>query len=172
LTKHNYAVNIGNTGIRVSKSSSHYDAPGNLNGVVFHGAPFRNRTGLGFAEITDGTSNTLLMAEVRQGQGLDCRGGTWWGDAAGFSAYLAPNSTDPDHTYVGEQYCIPGDPKNPPCADLGPSNVAYFGSRSRHSGGVNVLLADGSVRFVNNQVNLVTWRALGSAWGGEVFGDY
>jgi prepilin-type processing-associated H-X9-DG protein len=45
---------------------------------------------------------------------------------------------------------------------LGPSYVAYFGARSLHTGGVNLLLADGSVRFVNNHVNLVTWRALGS----------
>jgi prepilin-type processing-associated H-X9-DG protein len=96
---------------------------------------------------------------------------TWWGDAAGFSAYLAPNSTDPDHTYTGEGYCIPGDPTNPPCEDLGPSNVAYFGTRSRHTSGANVLLADGSVRFVNNQVNLATWRALGSTQGGEVLGS-
>jgi prepilin-type N-terminal cleavage/methylation domain-containing protein/prepilin-type processing-associated H-X9-DG protein len=172
LTKHNYAVNIGNTGIKVSKGSWDYYAPATLNGVVFQGAPFSNRKGHGFMEITDGLSNTLLVVEVRQGQGLDCRGGTWWGDAAGFSAYLAPNSTDPDHTYTGEGYCIPGDPANPPCADLGPSNVAYFGSRSRHTSGVNVLLADGSVRFVNNQVNLATWRALGSTQGGEVVGDF
>ena len=37
-----------------------------------------------------------------------------------------------------------------------------------HPGGVNSLLADGSVRFVKNSVNLPTWVALGSIAGGEV----
>jgi prepilin-type N-terminal cleavage/methylation domain-containing protein/prepilin-type processing-associated H-X9-DG protein len=39
---------------------------------------------------------------------------------------------------------------------------------SRHSGGVNVLFADGSTRFVKNSVNPQTWWALGSRSGGEV----
>ena len=38
---------------------------------------------------------------------------------------------------------------------------------SRHPGGVNVALGDGSVRFVPNSVNLVAWRALGTRNGGE-----
>jgi prepilin-type N-terminal cleavage/methylation domain-containing protein/prepilin-type processing-associated H-X9-DG protein len=39
---------------------------------------------------------------------------------------------------------------------------------SNHPGGVNVLFLDGSVRFVRNSVNYVTWHALGSKDGGEV----
>ena len=39
---------------------------------------------------------------------------------------------------------------------------------SRHPGGVNVGLADGSVRFVRDAVNLATWRGLGSRNGGEI----
>ena len=42
---------------------------------------------------------------------------------------------------------------------------------SRHSNGVNVLLGDGSVRWVANTVNLPTWRALGTRANGEVLGD-
>jgi len=41
-------------------------------------------------------------------------------------------------------------------------------ARSRHSGGVNTLMADGSVKFVKNSINQVTWWALGSKAGGEV----
>jgi prepilin-type N-terminal cleavage/methylation domain-containing protein/prepilin-type processing-associated H-X9-DG protein len=40
--------------------------------------------------------------------------------------------------------------------------------RSRHPGGVNSLLADGSVRFMKNSINQLTWWALGSKAGGEV----
>jgi prepilin-type processing-associated H-X9-DG protein len=39
---------------------------------------------------------------------------------------------------------------------------------SYHPGGVNVLLADGSVRFVKDSVNGITWRALSTIAGGEV----
>lgn len=45
-------------------------------------------------------------------------------------------------------------------------------ARSRHSGGVNLLLADGSVRFVSNSIELATWRALATRAGGETARDY
>ncbi|RUL87124.1 DUF1559 domain-containing protein [Tautonia sociabilis] len=41
-------------------------------------------------------------------------------------------------------------------------------ANSRHPGGVNVGLADGSVRFVKETVALPAWRALGTRNGGEV----
>jgi prepilin-type N-terminal cleavage/methylation domain-containing protein/prepilin-type processing-associated H-X9-DG protein len=54
-------------------------------------------------------------------------------------------------------------------ANLGDTYAAVT-SRSYHLGGVNVVLMDGSVRFVNNSISLPTWRALGSRAGGEVIG--
>ena len=39
---------------------------------------------------------------------------------------------------------------------------------SRHPGGVNMLLGDGSVRFVKDTINIDVWRALGTIRGGEV----
>jgi prepilin-type N-terminal cleavage/methylation domain-containing protein/prepilin-type processing-associated H-X9-DG protein len=44
-------------------------------------------------------------------------------------------------------------------------------SRSYHAGGVNVLLMDGSVRFVRDSISSATWRALGTRAGGEVVGS-
>jgi prepilin-type N-terminal cleavage/methylation domain-containing protein/prepilin-type processing-associated H-X9-DG protein len=49
----------------------------------------------------------------------------------------------------------------------GPTYAAMT-ARSHHSGGVNTLMADGSVRFVKSTVNGLTWRALGTVQGGEV----
>jgi hypothetical protein len=43
-----------------------------------------------------------------------------------------------------------------------------FPGRSYHVGGVNVLLMDGSARFVVDSVNLATWRAIATRSGGEV----
>ena len=39
---------------------------------------------------------------------------------------------------------------------------------SLHPGGVNVCMADGSVRFVKDTVNQVSWWAVGTRAGGEV----
>jgi prepilin-type processing-associated H-X9-DG protein len=45
-------------------------------------------------------------------------------------------------------------------------------ARSYHSGTVNVMLMDGSVRSVANGVSLATWRALGTRAGEDTPGDY
>jgi len=44
----------------------------------------------------------------------------------------------------------------------------YSTATSNHSGGVNVTLADGSVRFIKNTISYATWWALGTKAGGEV----
>ena len=41
-------------------------------------------------------------------------------------------------------------------------------ANSRHPGGVNVGLADGSVRFTKSAISLATWRAFGTRNGGEI----
>ena len=43
---------------------------------------------------------------------------------------------------------------------------------SRHTGIVQVGLADGSVRSISQNINLLTWQSLGTRAGGEVFGDF
>ncbi len=43
---------------------------------------------------------------------------------------------------------------------------------SYHPGGVHILLLDGSTRFVNDSINLATWRALGSRASYDIVGDY
>jgi len=44
--------------------------------------------------------------------------------------------------------------------------------RSMHTGGVNALLGDGSVRFISSSVDLLTFQALGNARDGLVVGDF
>ena len=39
---------------------------------------------------------------------------------------------------------------------------------SRHSGGVNVLFCDGSVKFIKNSININSWWAIGTISNGEV----
>jgi prepilin-type processing-associated H-X9-DG protein len=45
-------------------------------------------------------------------------------------------------------------------------------ARSYHSGGVNVLMMDGSVRFVSSSIDQNLWRGLGTRSGGEVIGEF
>ena len=42
------------------------------------------------------------------------------------------------------------------------------GASSNHSGGVNVAMLDGSVKFVNSSVSTQTWAALATMAGGEL----
>src|SRR5262249_6056620 len=54
---------------------------------------------------------------------------------------------------------------------LNSRNMPTYGAitaRSYHPGGVNTLMADGSVRFTKSTINGNTWRALGTVTGGEV----
>jgi prepilin-type processing-associated H-X9-DG protein len=51
--------------------------------------------------------------------------------------------------------------------DGGPTYMS-LAATSNHPGGVNVLFADGSVKFIKDTVNASTWRALGTIAGGEV----
>jgi prepilin-type processing-associated H-X9-DG protein len=46
-----------------------------------------------------------------------------------------------------------------------------FFVRSRHTGGVNIALCDGSVRFASNSVTLTSWRALFTSMGTDIVGN-
>jgi prepilin-type N-terminal cleavage/methylation domain-containing protein/prepilin-type processing-associated H-X9-DG protein len=49
-----------------------------------------------------------------------------------------------------------------------PNDATFANANSNHPGGANVLMADGSVRFVKSTINQLTWWALGTRAGGEV----
>ena len=55
---------------------------------------------------------------------------------------------------------------------VSPMRALWKAARSRHPGGVNFLLCDGSVRFVGETIDIDTWHALGSRNGGEVLGEF
>jgi len=54
----------------------------------------------------------------------------------------------------------------------GSHNKGLTAARSMHPGGVNVLLADGGVRFVRDSVDLATWRGFATRNLGEVLGEF
>ena len=170
---HNYTVNLGNTAN--GEAAQVYIVP-TYNGVIWAGSPFVPGVPQRLVQITDGTSMTLMMAELIQsraaGGSKDLRGLLWWGSGAGFQTYLRPNDTNPDVVWSDFSWCNPN-PPNPPCTTYtGGTNWRTYAARSRHPGGVNVALCDGSARFVADTVDITTWRALGTAAGNEAVGDF
>ncbi|MEX2306151.1 MAG: DUF1559 domain-containing protein [Pirellulales bacterium] len=171
ITYHNYVANFGNTnhvGTRIISTPN----------IEYFGSPFIGQdNSLGpnfqlfttFKEITDGLSKTIMFSETVQGQGGDLRGFTWWGWAAGFEAFAAPNASDPD-LMQNIAYCKKELQPNPPC---GPAAGPRFNNaaRSRHPGGVNVLMCDSSLHFVVDDVDLATWRAASTIKGEEVYDE-
>ena len=175
ITQHNYLVNVGNIDYAQGKDGALPDQPA---GLKFLGAPFSRSVQFRLTDIKDGTSNTLLAAEVKQGQGEDFRGLTWWAEGSGFTVYRTPNSLGPDYIAngTGKPGCVPTSQNalNSDCVAF-PSpkpNWNVFTARSRHPGGVNVVFCDGSTHFVSNGIAWGVWQALGTSQGGEVVGEF
>ena len=127
------------------------------------------------ADVHDGLSNTMAFGEMLTGlSNSDIRGVYWYDHVAASQIYTKnlPNSPTPD--VIPPWWCNgtqnrPG--MNLPCiggaSDLTDNTAA---SRSAHPGGVHVGFCDGSVHFVLQGIDLVTWQALGTIAGGETIG--
>jgi prepilin-type N-terminal cleavage/methylation domain-containing protein/prepilin-type processing-associated H-X9-DG protein len=175
--KGNYAANIGNT---VNTQDIFGTGSGDYGGVQFLTPPMRvkfpfNAAGmvpsLKLPAVTDGSSNTLLASElVKAPSDQDLRGAVLWGWSSGVGTWFRPNDPQPDVIKTGDGQCVAPLPGMPDCVSS--SEPTRLAARSRHLGGVNVVMADGSVRLVPNTIDLPTWRAIGSAAGGEINTNY
>ena len=186
----NYAVNMGTWRVLATKS----------NGMQAGDGAFMPSRGRRPAEFADGMSNTLGLAEVKaftnRVPGASASAtftpalappaaigslslGTFsptsythveWVDGkvheTGFTTVFPPN-TVVSYVYEGVDHDVdvvlatepnPGD------------TYAAVTSRSHHKGGVNALMMDASVRFVESTILPSMWRALGTAAGGEAVG--
>lgn len=130
-------------------------------------AVFRYDVSTPIADIRDGISNTMAVAEYLKGidSPQDVRG-SFWTTRAGtqlLSVTLGPNSPSPDVEL--EYFCPYSGTHNQPEANLpctqGTDYDSYASPRSRHPGGVHALLCDGSVHFIPNGIETTTWRSLG-----------
>jgi prepilin-type N-terminal cleavage/methylation domain-containing protein/prepilin-type processing-associated H-X9-DG protein len=170
ITHHSYVVNFGNTnhvgtdhGL-LTPAFTRY-LPGAFIG---DDGPPNVRRIVKFREITDGLSRTIMASETVQGRDGDRRGRTWWGWAAGFETFAVPNANDPD-VMQSIADCNADALGNPPCDGQTTGGLFRAAARSRHRGGVNVLLCDASVHFIVDDVDLSAWRAASTISGAEVY---
>jgi prepilin-type N-terminal cleavage/methylation domain-containing protein/prepilin-type processing-associated H-X9-DG protein len=158
----NYVVNWGNVLYESGPPATAGTGPfGNIGGDRSN--PIKTT----FRMITDGTSNTLMMSETLKGwahQDDDWRGDIHNDDGVfRFHTINTPNSTVPDVISSGSFVTTNNDPLMPVTVSGGEQSAA----RSRHFGGVNASMCDGSVRFFANDIDPTIWQALGSMNGGE-----
>jgi prepilin-type N-terminal cleavage/methylation domain-containing protein/prepilin-type processing-associated H-X9-DG protein len=190
----NYAACIGsgiNGGVAAALGSP-WDADG----------AFQARTAMKMSGIIDGTSKTAAFSESILGDGdesgsgqpklgpdriykytgfgtplsdSNCAGASQWNytnrrgfmwasgeiRCGSYNHYLTPNSPTYD--------CVTNDTNNGPGKYTA---VGFRAARSRHTGGVNVVMCDGSTQYVSDSVDPVPWRAMSTRAGGEVTGDY
>jgi prepilin-type N-terminal cleavage/methylation domain-containing protein/prepilin-type processing-associated H-X9-DG protein len=74
--------------------------------------------------------------------------------SSAFTSIVTPNSRQDQWTH---------------CSNNGSGSFSVFANlNSFHPGGVNVLMADGSVRFVKESINQLSWWGLGTKAGGEI----
>ena len=137
-------------------------------------APFQTR----ISQITNGTSNTVLMSETIMAQNNnnaspDFRGDAMNDDMAGmawaFSSLNPPNSPTAD-VLPG---CSGSTPMSP--CTTSTSNV-FISARSWHVGGVNAAFADGHVDFITNGTSQALWQVMSlkdsNAGGGSPTGGF
>ena len=154
----------------VCASSGYFNAGGVANSARLDGMLFAVST-VKLTDATDGTTNTALVSElllVEDDDSHDIRGRYYNPAHSGvsFSTRLPPNAPVPDQF----NWCSPQPVPRAPCTWTG-TNVFVL-PRSYHPGGVNAGLADGSVRFIAENIDAATFRALGSRNGDEVSGPY
>jgi prepilin-type N-terminal cleavage/methylation domain-containing protein/prepilin-type processing-associated H-X9-DG protein len=168
-----------------------------VNGGPFSGFETRRAT-----DITDGLSNTAAFSERLIGGenpgSYDRRRDLWYAGGLGVTptevvvkVCAGLQSPNPDaYTDSGSLWIMsvlgtttynhitPPNWNGPDCVlNYASGSLIVVGdgtytARSNHYGGVNVLLLDGSVRFVKNSINMTTWRAISTRADGDVAGEW
>jgi prepilin-type N-terminal cleavage/methylation domain-containing protein/prepilin-type processing-associated H-X9-DG protein len=110
---------------------------------------------LRFTDITDGTSNTFMIGEDIPL--LDCWCAWPYANTAVGTCNFPPNLN------LDQKYGV----CNAAAVAADAAWVSTFGFRSRHPGGLQFAYADGSVHFIQESIDLPTYRAMSTIRGGE-----
>lgn len=138
----NYKGVMGSNPIRFEFRQECYKA-GRCNGLFFRTTYQRP---ISFADIKDGSSNTLMVGE----------------DLVAYNEHSAAFYANTDWCGCEQK---PNYKPYPPTPKIWTKVLSF---RSNHSGGIFFVSADGSVRFLNDGIDLDTYQAQCSRDGGEV----
>ncbi len=116
---------------------------GNTRGIFFQDSGTSER------DIIDGTSNTVMVAEVRGYQPASLIDLLNVADGRGMKFSVVADTDMPIN-----------------------SIVRWHSPSSFHTGGIHIAIADGSARFISENVDANIWLSLGSMAGGEELGDF
>jgi prepilin-type N-terminal cleavage/methylation domain-containing protein/prepilin-type processing-associated H-X9-DG protein len=184
---HTYSGNTGDYATKNDEIDPTTGRPTGMNGILI---PVQNTTGtcpsaVRLADISDGTSNTLMVGERPPSKDLifgwvfagfgnsgDGDGDVILGMSERHDSDFSgvPIQADPNGKPCGRGH---QDPSNPLAYKLSPGSLFnqcdQFHYWSLHPSGANFCLGDGSVRFLSYDINPIVQRALATRAGAEVF---
>ncbi|MFO0880903.1 MAG: DUF1559 domain-containing protein [Gemmataceae bacterium] len=144
-------------GYRDSPDHGNSTSAGDIRGVF-------NRLGVSvrFASITDGLSNTIAIGEMLPEWHDHFFNGSW----NHFNGGVAHASTVVPINYVSDDRNRCGNPQR----SFGNWGVSW-GFKSRHSGGANFLMCDGSIKFISESISPRTYNLMGCRNDGQTFSN-
>jgi prepilin-type N-terminal cleavage/methylation domain-containing protein/prepilin-type processing-associated H-X9-DG protein len=171
----NYQYNMGWNDTSIQPPNTSYD-----DVVKGCNGPIYRNSRVTYAGVCDGLSNTVFASEKTP----YLADASWVGIIPGYRHFaynafaslgtggLGPGGDQIDYDYPGSLLASHSGPSlyespqviHPPNSPLGHTDEFY----ALHPGGANVLMGDGSVRFVKQSINLLTWQAMSSRSVGEV----
>jgi len=138
--------------------------------------PFSRNSAVRSTRVTDGLSNTIFLGE----HSSKLSDKTWVGVVPG--AFVHPRFSTPENVIEAAATLVlgHGGPSggelditgNPIIHPINFPALHVCEMYSEHAGGGHIMLGDGSVRFVSEFVNLLTWAELSSMGEGEIAGEY
>lgn len=153
------------------------------------GGIFNYVAGVRILDIRDGTSNTAMFSEVKRSLiafntneladlSLTILSGGWNDLAPALPGCNQPTGPSRTIRYTGHQYyrnfiptslythTVPPNYRDRDCISS-TFGSAHLAARSYHNNGVNVVFADGATRYINNNVAIGNWRAMGTRSGND-----
>ena len=175
-----HAHYVTNAGIhqpwgRAPAYSTDFSQPEPIDGTgqsAIQDGPFYRNSHIRIADVTDGLSNTVFLGE--HSSALSDK--TWYGTIP-FAATCPKPGWPSECNSAG---CLVGVHSGPDTHDH-PQVIIHApnhpfghtdGMYSEHDGGAHILLGDGSVRFVAQFMDPLTWVALSTRNGGETIGNF